>query len=94
MCDEITTREESDRPLPITQLAKKLIEAGMEPFEDFVPCPNRRLVIINDEKAETLPAELQAELKERFDLREASDEELDQMNEAIRQELTVTEPLK
>jgi hypothetical protein len=91
MCDEINTREESDRPLPITQLAKKLIEAGMKPFEDFVPYPGRRLVIINDEKAKTLPEELQAELKERFGLRETSDEELDQMNEAIREELMVTE---
>jgi hypothetical protein len=92
MCDEINTREESDQPLPITQLAKKLIQAGMEPFEDFVPYPGRRLVIINDEKAKMLPEELQAELKERFDLREASNEELYQINEAIRQELTVTEP--
>ncbi|KAM3091001.1 hypothetical protein ACKFKF_33945 [Phormidesmis sp. 146-12] len=39
------TCEQSDRPLPITQLAKKLIQAGMEPFEDFVPCLDRCLVI-------------------------------------------------
>ncbi len=92
MCDEINTREDGNQPLPVTQLAKKLIEAGMEPFEDFVPYPGRRLVIINDEKAETLPEELRTELREMFDLRKASGEELYQMNEAIAQELMVTEP--
>jgi len=75
MCDEINTREDGNQPLPITQLAKKLIEAGMEPFEDFVPYPSRRLVIINDEKAETLPEDLRTELRETFDLRKTSGEE-------------------
>ncbi|PSB14753.1 hypothetical protein C7B65_25890 [Phormidesmis priestleyi ULC007] len=91
MCDEINTREDGNQPLPITQLAKKLIEAGMQPFEDFVPYPGRRLVIINDEKAKSLPETLQAELEERFELRKTSSEELQQINEAIREELRVTE---
>jgi len=92
MASEINRSEDNQGALPITKLARKLIELGMQPFEDFVPYPGRRLVIINDEKAKTLPDDLQAELRASFDLRETSGEEFNQINEAVRQELIVTEP--
>ena len=91
LCDEINICEDGNQHLPITQLAKKLIEAGMQPFEDFVPYPGRRLVIVNDEKAKSLPEALQTELETGFDLMKTSSEELQQINEAIREELSVTE---
>lgn len=90
MASEINRSEDNDRSLPVTGLAKKLIQAGMQPFEDFAPYPGRRLVIINDEKVKTLPEALQTELRASFDLTETSGEEFDQINEAIRQELIVT----
>ena len=39
-----------------------------------------------------MPDDLQAELRASFDLRETSGEEFNQINEAVRQELIVTEP--
>lgn len=91
MASEINRSDDNEGELPITKLARKLIEAGMQPFEDFAPYPGRRLVIINDEKAKTLPDDLQTELRASFDLRETSGEEFNQINEAIRQELIVAE---
>ena len=92
MASEINRSEDNYGALPVTKLARKLIEAGMQPFEDFAPYLGRRLVVINDEKVKTLPDALQAELKASFDLTETSGEEFSQINEAIRQELIVTEP--
>jgi hypothetical protein len=90
MASEINCCEDSDRPqLPMTELSKKLIKAGMQAFVDFVPYPGQRLVIVNPEKFAALPVPLLAGLRDAFDLMEQSGEQLQQVNEALRQEFRV-----
>jgi hypothetical protein len=90
MAGEINRREDNQREhLPLTNLSKQLTECGFQPFLDFVPYPGQRIVILNIEKFERLSPELQAELDAKFDLFEKSGEELQQVNEALIQELII-----
>jgi hypothetical protein len=90
MAGEINRREDNHREhLPLTYLSKQLTECGFQPFLDFVPYPGRRIVILNIAKFEGLSPELQAELAAKFDLVQRSGEELQQVNEALIQELIV-----
>lgn len=66
MASEVNSSEDNARHLPIAELSKKLILAGMHPFQDFAPYPDRRLVVIDIQKAEALPRDLQDELKAAF----------------------------
>jgi hypothetical protein len=54
-----------------------------------VPYPGQRIVILSVEKIEALPPELQDKLAAQFDLLEKSGEELQQVNEALMQEMIV-----
>jgi hypothetical protein len=91
MAGEINRREDNQREhLPLTHLSKQLIEWEFQPFLDFVPYPGQRIVILSVEKVAALPPELQAELEAKFDLMERSGEELQQVNEALMQEMFVT----
>jgi hypothetical protein len=90
MTGEINRREDNQREhLPLTNLSKQLAECGFQPFLDFVPYPGQRLVILSVEKVAALPPELQIELEAKFNLMEKSGEELQQVNEALIQELIV-----
>jgi hypothetical protein len=90
MAGEVNRSEDNDRAyLPLAHLSKQLIEAGFQPFLDFVPYPGLRIVIMNPEKFEALPPELQAELQRKFDLLERTGEEFQQVNEALKQEFVV-----
>jgi hypothetical protein len=91
MAGEINRREDNQREhLPLTHLSKRLAECGLQPFLDFVPYPGQRLVILSVEKVAALPPELRVELEAKFDLIEKSGEELQQVNDALIQELTVS----
>jgi hypothetical protein len=91
MASEINCREDSDRPqLPLTELSKKLIKAGMQSFVDFVPYPGQRIVIVNSKKFAALPESLLTEIRDAFDLMEQSGEQLQRVNEALRQEFRVS----
>lgn len=88
MCSEINRSEDNDRThLPMTTLARKLIDAGLLPYQDFMPYPGQRLVFLNGDLFETLPPQLQTEIQAAFDVERPSDEQFRQNNEAIRQEL-------
>jgi hypothetical protein len=88
MASEINRSEDSDRAhLPLTALSRKLIMLGFQPFQDFSPYPGQRIVILSPEKFEALPESVQADVKAAFDLLEQSGEQLQQVNEALRQEL-------
>jgi hypothetical protein len=92
MAGEVNRSEDNDRAyLPLVHLSKQLVEAGFQPFIDFVPYPGLRIVIMNPEKFEALPLELQAELQGKFDLLEKTGEEFQQVNEALKQEFVVME---
>ncbi|MCV3217580.1 hypothetical protein OGM63_29410 [Plectonema radiosum NIES-515] len=87
---EINRSEDNDKPYhAIKLLSKLLIKHGMEPFTDFSPYPGCRLIIINTEKFEALPAEVQDLLKEVFDVMEGTGEQLQQINNALLEELVV-----
>lgn len=88
MASEINRSEDNARPQPIADLCRKLASSGMQPFLDFMPYPGRRIVILAPEKLEALPQSMLAELSEAFDWMEQSGEQLQQVNEAIRQEFT------
>ncbi|HEY9661589.1 MAG TPA: hypothetical protein V6C65_24290 [Allocoleopsis sp.] len=77
--------------LPITQLSKILIEVGLVPFVDFVPYMGQRIAILQPEKFAALPDSLHQRLQAAFDFTERSAEELEQINEAIRQEYSQPE---
>jgi hypothetical protein len=88
MASEINRREDSDRAyLPITELSKKLITAGPQPFLDFIPYIGQRLVILDPKQLEALPVEIRDEIKATFDLREKTGQQFTQMNEALKEEL-------
>jgi hypothetical protein len=90
MASEISRCEDSDRShLPITALSRTLITLGFQPFQDFSPYPGQRIIILSPEKFEALPKCARAEVEAAFDLLEQSGEQVQQVNEAIRQELNV-----
>ncbi|MEH2160243.1 MAG: hypothetical protein V7K38_04185 [Nostoc sp.] len=60
-------------------------------FTDFMPYPGCRLVILNSEKFESLPDDIQAIVQQAFDIRESSPQEAQQVNNALMQELVVQE---
>lgn len=88
MCSEINRSEDNQREhLPMTTLARKLIDAGLLPYRDFMPYPGQRLILLDGDLFKTLPLQLQAEMQAAFNLERPTDEEFRQNNEAIRQEL-------
>jgi hypothetical protein len=89
---EINRTEDNHRPRhSIAELSKLLITSGMELFTDFAPYPGCRIVILNPDKFESLPEEIQAIVQQAFDVTEQSGEEAQQINDALLQELTVTQ---
>jgi hypothetical protein len=91
MASEINHSEDSDRAhLPLTSLSAKLITLGFQPFIDFVPYPGRRIIILDADRFAALPVSIQAEIKVAFDLMEQSGEQVQQVNEALSQELFVS----
>jgi hypothetical protein len=87
MASEINRNEDNSRVhLPLTSLSAKLIMLGFQPFIDFVPYPGRRIIILDADRFAALPAPIQAEIKAAFDLLEQSGEQVQQVNEALRQE--------
>ncbi|MFN6571961.1 hypothetical protein [Dendronalium sp. ChiSLP03b] len=92
MASEINRSEDNHKPHhPITELSKTLIKSGMEAFTDFMPYPGCRIVILNPEKFESLPEEVQAVVQQAFNVTEQSQEQAQRINDALMQELTVTE---
>ncbi|MFS0518518.1 hypothetical protein ACEYW6_28015 [Nostoc sp. UIC 10607] len=90
MASEINRSEDNQKSHhPIAELSKTLIKSGMEPFTDFMPYPGCRIVILNSEKFESLPQEVQAVVQQVFDIRESSPEEAHRVNNALLQELVV-----
>jgi len=75
---------------PITNLAKILMSAGMQPFIDFTPYPGCRLVIANTAKFESLPQSIKGVVEEVFNLMATPDHQMKQMNDALMQELVVS----
>ncbi len=87
---EINSTEDNDKShQPITLLSKLLIKNGMQPFKDFMPYMGNRITILDTDKFEALPAKVQAVVKEAFDLRESSDEEMKRVNDALTAEMSV-----
>ncbi|AFZ27260.1 hypothetical protein Cylst_5226 [Cylindrospermum stagnale PCC 7417] len=88
-CSEINCTEDNQKlHHPITKLSRLLISAGMEPFEDFTPYPGCRLVV-NAEKFQSLPADIQQQVHQFFDINETTGEEAQRINQAMLQELMV-----
>ncbi len=88
---EINRAEDNHKPChPIIELSRTLIEAGVEPFSDFMPYPGCRIVILNADKFEALPAEIRNTVQQAFDVMENSNEHLQRFNDALLQELVVT----
>ncbi|GEM_PF-705122 len=87
----INYSEDNHRPFhPISFLASILLKAGMELFVDFTPYPGCRLVIANTAKFESLPQEVKDVVQEVFNLIATPDEQMQQMNDALLQELVVS----
>ena len=86
----INRSEDNEKPHSIALLSKLLIRNEMEAFVDFSPYPGCRLVIINTDKFGALPPKVKAVMQEAFDVNEASGEEVQQINDALLEELTVT----
>ncbi|MCP6761947.1 MAG: hypothetical protein NHB32_25075 [Fischerella sp. CENA71] len=90
MASAINRSEDNDKPYhPITLLSKLLIKHGMLPFGDFAPYPGCRLVILNTEKFEALPTEVQKLVQQAYEVTEATSEEALRINNALLQELVV-----
>jgi BarA-like signal transduction histidine kinase len=90
MASEINSSADNNRQnLRITMLSRTLIDVGLMPFQDFVPYPGRRLILVDSARFATLPPSLQQAMHDLFDMDEKTGEEVDQINEAIRQELVV-----
>ncbi|MEB3215349.1 MAG: hypothetical protein VKN72_03680 [Nostocales cyanobacterium 94392] len=85
----INRSEDSERQYSITLLSKLLIKSGMEAFEDFVPYPGCQLVIVNTKKFAALPPSVQALMQEAFELTETSGKEVQRVNNALLEELTI-----
>lgn len=92
MASEINCTSDNYRPRhPITELSQTLIEAGMEPFIDFIPYPGCRIVIANIDKFESLQKEVKTQVQRIFKVTERSGEHLQQLNDALLEELVVVE---
>ncbi|TBR56611.1 hypothetical protein B4U84_28620 [Westiellopsis prolifica IICB1] len=65
----INCSEDNQKPHPITLLSKLLIKHQMQPFSDFMPYPGSRLVILNTEKFEALPTEVQKLVQQAYEFR-------------------------
>ncbi|HLP87673.1 MAG TPA: hypothetical protein VK184_03570 [Nostocaceae cyanobacterium] len=90
MCSEINHSQDNQKiSHPLTALSRLLIQSGMQPFNDFMPYPVCRIIILNVEKFESLPLEIQYQVAATFKLQEASGEEAERINLALLQELTV-----
>jgi hypothetical protein len=87
---EINSAADNDKShQPITLLSKLLIKHGMQPFTDFMPYIGCRISILNVDKFEALPDSVQEVVKEAFELRESSDEEMKKINDALMAEMSV-----
>jgi hypothetical protein len=84
-----STRDNDKSHQPITLLSKLLIKHGMKPFKDFMPYLGNRITILDADKFETLPAKVREVVKEGFDFRETSDEEMKRINDALEAEMSV-----
>jgi hypothetical protein len=91
LCSEINVSADNNKPQPISELSKLLINHGMELFEDFSPYPGRRVVIGNADKFEALPQEIQDQVNQFFEVRETPSEEAKRINDAMLQELIITQ---
>ena len=92
IASEINCSEDNHLPFhPITALVKFLIQVGMQPFEDFMPYPGCRLVIINDHKFQALPEPIKAKLQVAFNMMQNSPQQFQQMNETMLEEMVVIE---
>lgn len=90
LCSEINyTQDNYKAKHSIAELSKLLIQAGMQAFVDFMPYPTCRIIIMDVDKFESLPLEIQYQVAATFKLQEVSGEEADQINTALLQELTV-----
>jgi hypothetical protein len=83
-----STRDNDKSHQPIILLSKLLIKYGMQPFKDFTPYLGNRITILDTDKFEALPANVQAVVQEAFELRETSDEEMKRINDAIASEMS------
>ena len=92
IASEINCSEDNHQPHhPITELAKFLIQVGMQPFEDFMPYPGCRLVIINNDKLQALSEPIKAKLQMAFNMMQNSPQQFLQMNETLLEEMVVIE---
>ena len=92
MAGEINcTQDNHQLNYPITSLSKILIRSGMQAFIDFTPYPGCRLVIANTMKFEALPVSVKALVQKAFDLMETPDKQMEQMNDALLQEMVVAQ---
>lgn len=83
MASEINHSEDNYKPLhPIMELSRILIEAGMQPFTDFMPYVGCRLIIDNMDKFEALPKSILAALQQYYRVVENSGEQFQQINNA------------
>ena len=88
LAGEVNRSEDNGKPRhPISLLSKILIKYGMRPFEDFSPDPGCRLMILNAQKFEALPEDIQALVKGTFKIIERTGEEAKQINDALLKEL-------
>ncbi len=85
LASEINSSEDNYRYHPIAELCKTLLEYGMELFVDFTPYPGSRILIANIEKFESLPEFV----KVAYQVMESTSERVQQMNDALLQELVV-----
>ncbi|MBR8840437.1 MAG: hypothetical protein DSM106950_42250 [Stigonema ocellatum SAG 48.90 = DSM 106950] len=91
MAGEINRTEDNYKPRhPIAELSKILIAAGMQPFIDFTPYPGCRLVIANVKKFESLPEDVLAVVREVFDFVKTPDQQIQEINDALLQELVIS----
>ncbi len=91
MASEVNSRVDNHQPNhPITELALILILSGMQPFIDFTPYPGCRLVITNTVKFSALPPSVKAVVHNAFNLLEQDDLQIEQMNNALLQELVIS----
>jgi hypothetical protein len=87
---EINRSEDNHKPHhPIKLLSKLLIKQKMQPFSDFMPYHGCRIVILNADKFEALPVEVRNTVQQAFDVMENSSEQLQQINNALLEELVV-----
>jgi hypothetical protein len=89
---EINSTSDNQKPRhSIAKLSKLLITSGMKPFCDFAPYPGCRIIILDTDKFESLPEEVQTIVQQAFNVTEQSGEEAQRINYALLQELTVTQ---